>query len=271
MEYIICNEYVKIKNSICKHLFNLNSGVCRRKSVDDIPDELCTRIIYGELNDYFTNKEIQYIKEMIGISYFDALPVISTKEKENIKKRLYRLLDEIICNKASKTSLYTLDLSVRSHSELLRAGIKNVEELLSYDRESLYNIRNLGENSVKEIIYSAHQHGYKFIFEHSIGEQIKLLNEQREDNKRDEYPFGIDNLINENQGLRNQLIDIKLQLLNENKKRKEIMKLQERVISILTSNQKNESTDYCIELLEKIQGLILEQYNSYEQAKINIS
>lgn len=50
-----------------------------------------------------------------------------------------------------ETSIADLDLSVRSYNCLMRAGIKDVKDLISKSEEDMMKVRNLGRKSLKEV------------------------------------------------------------------------------------------------------------------------
>lgn len=55
--------------------------------------------------------------------------------------------------------LMSLDLSVRSHNCLSRAGILSIDDFCTLTAESLANVRNLGRHSYVEIAYALREHG----------------------------------------------------------------------------------------------------------------
>ena len=61
-----------------------------------------------------------------------------------------------------------LDLSVRSYNCLKRAGINNVEALMTKSEEELMKVRNLGRKSMEEVINKLASVGYKLRKEESI-------------------------------------------------------------------------------------------------------
>lgn len=55
--------------------------------------------------------------------------------------------------------LMSLDLSVRSHNCLSRAGILSIDDFCTLTAESLGKVRNLGRHSYVEIAYALREHG----------------------------------------------------------------------------------------------------------------
>lgn len=66
-------------------------------------------------------------------------------EKEESKKE-----------KVLETTIEELDLSVRSYNCLKRAGITNVEDLISKTEEEMMKVRNLGRKSLEEVTNKLH-------------------------------------------------------------------------------------------------------------------
>ena len=54
-------------------------------------------------------------------------------------------------NSVLETSIADLDLSVRSYNCLMRAGIKDVKDLIAKSEEDMMKVRNLGRKSLKEV------------------------------------------------------------------------------------------------------------------------
>ena len=55
----------------------------------------------------------------------------------------------------NRTGIGKLNLSVRAHNCLSRAGVKTVGDLLRMSEEDLFQVRNLGRKTVDEIIEKA--------------------------------------------------------------------------------------------------------------------
>ncbi len=72
-------------------------------------------------------------------------------EKEESKKE-----------KVLETTIEELDLSVRSYNCLKRAGITNVEDLISKTEEEMMKVRNLGRKSLEEVTNKLHSLGLDF-------------------------------------------------------------------------------------------------------------
>ena len=49
-------------------------------------------------------------------------------------------------------SIEDIDLSVRAVNALRRIGVRTVGQMMDYDEERLFQVRNLGQKSVKEIL-----------------------------------------------------------------------------------------------------------------------
>lgn len=67
-------------------------------------------------------------------------------------KQSNQAIQEIQFNHLMQTTLYELDLSVRSFNVLSRVGIDIVESIVRQSEEELNGIRNMGQKSVEEII-----------------------------------------------------------------------------------------------------------------------
>jgi DNA-directed RNA polymerase subunit alpha len=59
--------------------------------------------------------------------------------------------EETTNNSILETSIADLDLSVRSYNCLMRAGIKDVKDLIAKSEEDMMKVRNLGRKSLKEV------------------------------------------------------------------------------------------------------------------------
>ena len=81
-----------------------------------------------------------------------------------------------------ETLLIDLELSVRSHNCLSRAGLKTLKDITSKTEEELMKIRNLGRKSCKEIKQKVHELGLKLKDEDLVNE---FLNEESEDESWD--------------------------------------------------------------------------------------
>jgi DNA-directed RNA polymerase subunit alpha len=64
--------------------------------------------------------------------------------------------------KTLSTSIDELNLSVRSYNCLKRTGIQTIQDLISYSKEDIKNIKNMGLKSYKEIFKVVEQKGYSF-------------------------------------------------------------------------------------------------------------
>ena len=63
--------------------------------------------------------------------------------------------------KVLELTIEELDLSVRSFNCLKRAGINNVEDLISKSEEDMMKVRNLGRKSLEEVIYKLETLGFE--------------------------------------------------------------------------------------------------------------
>ena len=63
---------------------------------------------------------------------------------------------------ALEETIETLDLSIRSHNCLKRAGIKTIADLTAHTYDEMRTVRNLGKKSLKEIEAKLHERGYFF-------------------------------------------------------------------------------------------------------------
>lgn len=68
--------------------------------------------------------------------------------------------DEKGKEKVLEMTIEELDLSVRSFNCLKRAGINNVEDLISKSEEDMMKVRNLGRKSLEEVIYKLDTLGF---------------------------------------------------------------------------------------------------------------
>ena len=64
--------------------------------------------------------------------------------------------------KVLEMTIEELDLSVRSFNCLKRAGIDNVEDLISKTEEEMIKVRNLGKKSLEEVILKLQSLGLAF-------------------------------------------------------------------------------------------------------------
>ena len=85
--------------------------------------------------------------------------------EDEIKYQEIRVELEEIKQKTKKTqypSIEDLELSVRSHNCLKRAGIDSVEKLLQYSEDELLDIRNFGQKSIQEVKNKIKELGLSF-------------------------------------------------------------------------------------------------------------
>ncbi|MBR2744474.1 MAG: hypothetical protein IKE01_04175 [Clostridia bacterium] len=134
-------------------------------------------IITGRLEVYFAGEnelldEVKSVQKCIvdddlinlAIS-LGRLNELSNSTNENVGKLLDDLMRfcvssnvEIEDNK--NMILEEMGLSIRSYNCLARAGLKNVADLLRYNAERFYRIRNLGKVSRREIVERMEELGF---------------------------------------------------------------------------------------------------------------
>ncbi|MCL2013424.1 MAG: DNA-directed RNA polymerase subunit alpha [Oscillospiraceae bacterium] len=81
-----------------------------------------------------------------------------------------QMTEQIMVEKSDKSkekvlemTIEDLDLSVRSFNCLKRAGINNVEDLISKTEEDMMKVRNLGRKSLEEVISKLNTLGYDLV------------------------------------------------------------------------------------------------------------
>ena len=81
----------------------------------------------------------------------DAKNAVIMVEREETKKE-----------KVLEMTIEELELSVRSHNCLKRAGINTVEDLINRTEEDMIKVRNLGKKSLEEVTQKLHSLGLDF-------------------------------------------------------------------------------------------------------------
>ena len=105
-------------------------------------------IIEVSTNGSIEAKEALAIASKMMINHLNVVVELSEKAKttEYMIER-----EETTNNSILETSIADLDLSVRSYNCLMRAGIKDVKDLISKSEEEMMKVRNLGRKSLKEV------------------------------------------------------------------------------------------------------------------------
>ena len=83
---------------------------------------------------------------------------------DDMKAAEENVVDEHVLHmrKILKTPLEDLDLSVRAYNCLKAAKINSLQELVTYDTNSLIKFRNFGKKSLTEIEAMIHEKGLSF-------------------------------------------------------------------------------------------------------------
>ena len=93
-------------------------------------------------------KEALAIASKMMINHLNVVVELSEKAK-NTEYMIEH--EEDNNNSILETSIADLDLSVRSYNCLMRAGIKDVKDLIEKSEEDMMKVRNLGRKSLKEV------------------------------------------------------------------------------------------------------------------------
>ena len=93
-------------------------------------------------------KEALAIASKMMINHLNVMVELSEKAKTT-DYMIER--EETTNNSILETSIADLDLSVRSYNCLMRAGIKDVKDLIAKSEEDMMKVRNLGRKSLKEV------------------------------------------------------------------------------------------------------------------------
>jgi DNA-directed RNA polymerase subunit alpha len=93
-------------------------------------------------------KEALAIASKMMINHLNVMVELSEKAKST-DYMIER--EETTNNSILETSIADLDLSVRSYNCLMRAGIKDVKDLIAKSEEDMMKVRNLGRKSLKEV------------------------------------------------------------------------------------------------------------------------
>ncbi len=81
-------------------------------------------------------------------------------EAKNVEIMVER--EETKKEKVLEMTIEELEMSVRSHNCLKRAGINTVEDLINRTEEDMIKVRNLGKKSLEEVIQKLHSLGLDF-------------------------------------------------------------------------------------------------------------
>ena len=82
------------------------------------------------------------------------------------------------CIEKSKTSIRELDISKRALNALLLVGCDTIEDVISFNLERLSHFRNMGDQTIQEVIEKMHDLGFAFADETEIYLPVKLLPKQ---------------------------------------------------------------------------------------------
>lgn len=93
-------------------------------------------------------KEALAIASKMMIEHLNVIVELSEKAKST---GYMKEVEQENNNSVLETSIADLDLSVRSYNCLMRAGIKDVKDLISKTEEDMMKVRNLGRKSLKEV------------------------------------------------------------------------------------------------------------------------
>ena len=103
-------------------------------------------IIEVSTNGSVEAKEALAIASKMMINHLNVMVELSEKAKST-DYMIER--EETTNNSILETSVVDLDLSVRSLNCLMRAGIKDVKDLIAKSEEDMMKVRNLGRKSLK--------------------------------------------------------------------------------------------------------------------------
>ena len=90
----------------------------------------------------------EHLKLFIDLSENPNMDEVFVEENDNSKEKIL------------ETTIEDLDLSVRSFNCLKRAGINNVEDLISRSEDDMMKVRNLGKKSLDEVIAKLNSLGF---------------------------------------------------------------------------------------------------------------
>lgn len=82
------------------------------------------------------------------------------RREEETRKRVNAV--EMLKDSINNVGIDCLNLSVRAYNCLVRANILTMKDLLNLTMEDFYKVRNLGNQSLKEVIEAVHEVGLHF-------------------------------------------------------------------------------------------------------------
>ena len=133
-------------DSIYTPVNNVNYDVTKLRGENGAEMEELT--IEVSTNGSVEAKEALAIASKMMINHLNVVVELSEKAKST-DYMIER--EEATNNSILETSIADLDLSVRSYNCLMRAGIKDVKDLISKSEEEMMKVRNLGRKSLKEV------------------------------------------------------------------------------------------------------------------------
>ena len=155
-----------------------------RKCIHEIKVKLLELQYNCKLNGNYGYNNLKIIKDYSLIQLADALHFSTWLKQELSKVGIGSFYD--ICwsiggsndgniNGSSET-IDTLELTVRSHNALKRAGINTIDDLRKFTVDELRNIRNLGQKCLEEIISKLADRGYVLRDESSNNNTFEGMN-----------------------------------------------------------------------------------------------
>jgi DNA-directed RNA polymerase subunit alpha len=133
-------------DSIYTPVNNVNYDVTKLRGENGTEMEELT--IEVSTNGSIEAKEALAIASKMMINHLNVMVELSEKAKAT-DYMIER--EETTNNSILETSIADLDLSVRSYNCLMRAGIKDVKDLIAKSEEDMMKVRNLGRKSLKEV------------------------------------------------------------------------------------------------------------------------
>ena len=133
-------------DSIYTPVNNVNYDVTKLRGENGTEMEELT--IEVSTNGSIEAKEALAIASKMMINHLNVVVELSEKAKTT-DYMIER--EETTNNSILETSVVDLDLSVRSLNCLMRAGIKDVKDLIAKSEEEMMKVRNLGRKSLKEV------------------------------------------------------------------------------------------------------------------------
>ena len=99
-------------------------------------------------NDSITTNDAVSLAAQFLVSHFNVVSQLNSIIASN---EFMHEIEAPVVNKTNEKKIEELDLSVRSYNCLMRAGIKDVKDLISRSEEEMMKVRNLGRKSLKEV------------------------------------------------------------------------------------------------------------------------